>query len=393
MKASHVGCCLLPWSCMPVPRPLKEIPTLCAYCYLPRRHRTRFAAIRPQGSSLNLSGLCSGAGRIAGRSRRVDGPLRAPSGSRPRSSNPAQLARLVVCRLPCLGEFVVVCLRTAAHLKLRMIGAFAVCGTKARLASDDDFIASHHYKLAHGFFLATWINPDSSLGWFSLLTDLQEFETRLWYARRTSRQNLTRLAGAPLVTERISEIEVSRRRLRIFLANRLIALGWALKGSCKPCAYRLFTTARWLVPEVQRFLVLRAGSHNRNRRIFELAVALCTLLRIQPRVVAGCLIVLVLLGSLNLAMGTTTRDAQPIVENSAFRDEPQIQPERMISGVSNSPEPVQESVSETASLPRAQIAPVPLPDRKPERVYKVPSGPGTQKRMAQQKGAWPNRMR
>jgi hypothetical protein len=188
----------------------------------------------------------------------------------------------------------------------------------------------------------------------------------------------------------MSEIEVSRR-LRIFLANRLIALGWALKDRCKPCAQRLFTTARGLVPEAQRFLVQRTVSGNHNRRIFELAVPLCTRLRIQPRVVAGCLIVLVLLGSLDLAVGTTTKDAQLIVENSAFRDEPQIQPERMVSSVSKSP--MQESVSETASLPRSQIAPVPLPDRKPERVYKVPSGPGTQKRMALQKGARPNRMR
>jgi hypothetical protein len=194
------------------------------------------------------------------------------------------------------------------------------------------------------------------------------------------------------MTQRISEIEVSRR-IRIFLANRLIALGWALKGSCKPCAQRLFNTAKRLVPEAQRFLVQRTVSGNHNRRIFELAVALCTLLRIQPRVVAGCLIVLALLGSLDLAMGTTTRDAQPIVENSAVRDEPQIQPERMVSSVSKSPAPMQESVSETASLPRAQIAPVSLPDRRPERVHKIRSGPGTQKRMTQQKGARPNRMR
>jgi hypothetical protein len=72
-------------------------------------------------------------------------------------------------------------------------------------------------------------------------------------------------AGAPLVTQRISEFEVSRRRLRIFLANRLIALGWALKGSCKPCAHRLFTTGRWLVPEAQRFLVYGSGLDHHRR--------------------------------------------------------------------------------------------------------------------------------
>ena len=113
-------------------------------------------------------------------------------------------------------------------------------------------------------------------------------------------------AGAPLVTQRISDIEVSRR-LRLFLANRLIALGWALKGSCKACAHRLFTTARWLVPEAQRFLVHHTGSHNRSRRIFEFAGDLGTLLsRIQPLgVAAGFLIVLVLLGSLDLATRAT----------------------------------------------------------------------------------------
>jgi hypothetical protein len=53
---------------------------------------------------------------------------------------------------------------------------------------------------------------------------------------------------------------------------------------------------------------------------------------------------------------------------------------------------------ETGSLSGAQIAPVPLPLRKPERVYKVPHGkkakanPTTQKRMAQQEKARPKRM-
>ena len=174
------------------------------------------------------------------------------------------------------------------------------------------------------------------------------------------------------MTQRISDIEVSRR-LRLFLANRLIALGWALKGSCKPCAHRLLTTARWLVPEAQRFIVRRTGSHNRNRRIFEFAVHLGALLsRIQPRVVGGVLIVLAFVGSLDLAMRTTAIDTQPLVENSAFRHEPQIPSESKIVSVSKSSEPMQEFVLETASLSGAQIAPVPLPLRKPERVYKSP---------------------
>jgi len=198
------------------------------------------------------------------------------------------------------------------------------------------------------------------------------------------------LAGAPLVTQRVSDIEVSRRRLRIFLANRAIALGWALKGSCKPCAHWLFTTARWLVPEAQRFLVQRTGSHNRNRRIFD-----WLLTRIQPRVVGGFLIMLAFVGSLDLAMRTTATDTQPLVENSAFRHEPQIPSESKIVSMSKSSEPMQGFVLETASLSGAQIAPVPLPLRKPEGVYKVPNGKGakanlaTQKRMVQQKGARP----
>jgi hypothetical protein len=185
------------------------------------------------------------------------------------------------------------------------------------------------------------------------------------------------------VTQRISNNEVSRRRLRIFLANRAIVLGWALKGSCKPCAHRLFTTARWLVPEAQRYLVHRTGSHNRNRRIFELAVDLGTLLsRIQPLgVAAGFLIVLVLLGSLDLAMRATAISTQPLAENFAFQHESQIPSENKVF-----------SVSKQSEL-------VPLPTRKPEEVYKVPNGKGakakaaTQKRMAQQKTARSKPMR
>jgi hypothetical protein len=191
----------------------------------------------------------------------------------------------------------------------------------------------------------------------------------------------------PLVTQRISDIEVSRRRLRIFLADRAIALGWALKGSCKPCAHRLFTTARWLVPEAQRFLLRRIGSPNRNRRIFEFAVHLGRLLTlIQPRVVGGFLIVLAFVGSLDLAMRTTATDTQPLVENSAFRHEPQIPSESKIVSVSKSSEPMQGFVLETASLPGAQTAPVPLPLRNPERVYKVPNGKAPSPRSMSAKG-------
>jgi hypothetical protein len=205
------------------------------------------------------------------------------------------------------------------------------------------------------------------------------------------------IAVAALVTPRISDIEV---RLRMFLANRAIALGWTLKGSCKPCAHRLFTTARWLVPEAQRFLLQRTCSHNRNQRIFESAVHLGRLLsRTQPSVVGGFLIVLAFVGSLDLAMRTTATETQPLVQNSVSLHEPQIPSESKIVSVSKSSEPMLGFVSETGSLSGTQIAPVPLPLRKPERIYKVPNGkgatanPATQKRMAQQKSARPKPMR
>jgi len=187
----------------------------------------------------------------------------------------------------------------------------------------------------------------------------------------------------------MSDIEGSRRRLRLFLANRAIALAWALKGSCKPCAHWLFTTARWLVPEAQRFLV---------HRIFECTADLSSgISRLKLFVGVGFLVVLGFLGLLDLAMQTTAIATQPAEEASAFGHEPQISSESAIFSVSKSPEPIQGFVSETGSLPRAQIAPVPLPIRKPERAYKVPNGKeasaATQKRMAQQKNARSKSMR
>jgi hypothetical protein len=107
--------------------------------------------------------------------------------------------------------------------------------------------------------------------------------------------------------------------------------------------------------------------------------------------------VLAFLASLDLATRTRAINTQPLVENSAIPHE--IPSESKIVSVSKSLEPMQEFVSETASLPRAQIAPVPLPLRKPEVVYKVPNGKGakgirdTQKRMAHQKTARQKQMR
>jgi hypothetical protein len=188
------------------------------------------------------------------------------------------------------------------------------------------------------------------------------------------------------VTQRIGDIEVSTRRLRIFLANLAIALGWALKGSCKACAYRLFATARWLVPEAERFLVLRAASHNHYRRIFKFAVDLDTLLtHIQPlRVAAGALVVLVLLGSLDLVTRATAITTQLLVGDSAFQLESQL-----VSGVSVSK--LSEPTREPAPVSKMQSEAIPLPTRKPQGAYRVSNETGaipvTQKKVARPKSA------
>ena len=195
-----------------------------------------------------------------------------------------------------------------------------------------------------------------------------------------------------LVTQGISDsdIDVSTRQLRIFLANRAIAVGWALKVFCKPCAYRLFSIARWLVPEVQRFFLQRTGSQNRNhRRIVEFAVDLGALLsRIQPLgVVGGLVIVLVLLGSLDLALRASTTDTQPLVENFAFQHEPQVRSGSRVLSVSKSSETMQGFVSETGSISGAQIAPVPLPLRKPERILQSPERKGRKPSRSKKNGS------
>jgi len=46
-------------------------------------------------------------------------------------------------------------------------------------------------------------------------------------------------------------------RLRIFTANRLIDVAWALRWLCKSCARRLLGAARRLVPEAERYFVRR----------------------------------------------------------------------------------------------------------------------------------------
>jgi len=165
----------------------------------------------------------------------------------------------------------------------------------------------------------------------------------------------------------MQKIEVSGRQLRIFLANQAIALGWVLRGPCKACAHRLFACARWLVPEAQRFLVHRAGSHNQYRRVLKFAPDLGSLLHhhIQSlRVAAGLLIVLVLLGSLDLVTRATVHKS-PELRNG----------------------PILEPVLVSATQREA----VPLPTRKPRVAYKIPKNKAakaaTQKRIAQRKSA------
>jgi hypothetical protein len=159
-------------------------------------------------------------------------------------------------------------------------------------------------------------------------------------------------------------LETSGRRFRILLANSAIALGWALRGSYKPCAQRLFAIARWLVPEAQRFLVHHAGSYSHHRRIFKFAANLGALLQDMQsfRVAVGFLILLVLLGSLELATRTTAVGTQPL-RDSAF----------------------------SASTQSEQSQPVPLPTRKPQGAYSASDETGaipvTQKRLAHRKSA------
>jgi hypothetical protein len=165
------------------------------------------------------------------------------------------------------------------------------------------------------------------------------------------------------VTQRIG---ISGHRFRIFLANLAIASGWVLKGSCEACAHWLFALARWLVPEAQRFLVLRTDSHDQHRRILKFAANLSTLSsQIVPlKVVAGALIVLALLGSLELVTRATAITAQS-----------------KLSELTQEPAPVSGMKS----------AVIPLPTRNPQGAYRISSETGsippTKKRIDQQKRA------
>ena len=112
--------------------------------------------------------------------------------------------------------------------------------------------------------------------------------------------------------------------------------------------------------------------------------------RIHPRIVAGLLIVLAFWGALNFALRTTATETAPLVDSSVYPQEP----EGNIVSVSKS-SPTQDSALETGSISAAQIAPVPLPVRKPARVSKDATGKAgkanltNQKRMAQRDTALP----
>ena len=192
------------------------------------------------------------------------------------------------------------------------------------------------------------------------LTALQEFEARLWCMPPAEEIDAEPSANGQVL-----------RRFRVFLANLAIALGWALKRSCKGCAHRLFTTARWLVPEAQRFLVHRSGDNHHWR------ISILLGHEQSRRVAAGFLIVLVLLRSLDLATRATAISTQPALGRSAFQ----------YGSLGKSSETMQEFSSRPAPVSATQSERVPLPTRKPQRPDRKGSERSHSKRMAQQKSA------
>jgi len=165
-----------------------------------------------------------------------------------------------------------------------------------------------------------------------------------------------------------------RRRFRILLANLAVAVGWALKRSCKGCAHRLFATARWLVPEAERFLLLHLPSQPSPHIHFmgDLGVLLSPIQAL--RIAAGFIIVLVLLASIDLVTRAIATSTQPLVGDPPLQLESKIASENQGS-VRTTSEPVRVSAAQSS---------VPLPTRKPQAA--------TRKRMAQQKSARPKPM-
>ena len=182
----------------------------------------------------------------------------------------------------------------------------------------------------------------------------------------------------------MSESEVPPR-LRIVVARMALDLGWALKNVCKPWAHRFFTTVRWVVPEIQRFLLRRRGGDNCNRILFEWLLS-----QTKPRIVAGLLVTLAFWGVLNFALRTTATDPHRIVNSSEFREESLISPTGNVINVSKFL-PTQHPVLETGSISAADVPLVPLPLRNPTRVSNIAYGkvakpnPKTQKNMVSAK--------
>jgi hypothetical protein len=48
-----------------------------------------------------------------------------------------------------------------------------------------------------------------------------------------------------------------RGLVQLYLANRLVDVAWMFKSFCKPCSQRLLAAARWLVPEAERYFIVR----------------------------------------------------------------------------------------------------------------------------------------
>jgi hypothetical protein len=56
---------------------------------------------------------------------------------------------------------------------------------------------------------------------------------------------------------RVSTNSSAGTRVQLYLANRLVEIAWLVKGFCKPCSQRLVAAARWLVPEAERYFIIR----------------------------------------------------------------------------------------------------------------------------------------
>ena len=163
-----------------------------------------------------------------------------------------------------------------------------------------------------------------------------------------------------------SESEQSWHRFRIFLANLAITLGWALKRSCKRCAHKLFATARWMVPEAERFLVLQLPSHIPNRCISDFMSDLAGFLNhTWPfRVAVGFITAVALLASIDLVARASATGEPALLIQSKMASENRVSV---------------RTTTKAARAAAAQSEAVPLPTRKPQAA--------TRKRMAQQKSA------